>query len=415
MTTDLMAWQNDWRGLMGCFTRPGSAVPCFGPVSKFPLAYLANSLLFGSSLERGQFLLTVTNGLVLALPLAVLALSQGFAMLRRVGWPYLLAIALSPLPMFYVATGALEVQAGVFAGIYIGAFARILASPGLDGGKRTAWVVAVAGFIFPLYKDTAAVLVGVAIVATLAWRSANLRELAVTQDGRKTLLRTALLVGGPVVIGQLFDLGYCWFKYGVPLPLAYMYEAAEAGPSYTKSAEFLAGTLLSPNGGVLFFWSLPLFVAVAGWRVAGLVPQRTVVVLASVVAVVFWLALARWWAAFGWDAWGDRLMVSAMVAVLVALPFSMRSREPQTEPVLRWSVCFACLPLVVYSFYYVAVPYTQSQARSMHDSLFSGPDCTRMGEFLATPQGSAFWRGDVYYSCARERMLYVPRPHTRTH
>jgi hypothetical protein len=415
MPTDLPAWQNDWKGVVGCLVGASGALPCAEPISKFPLAYLGNSLLFRSGFDRGQLLLALVNGLALAVPPVMLAFSQGFGALRRAGWPYFLAVALSPLPMFYIATGALEVQAGVFCGVYMGAFARILASPDLRAGTRTAWVAVISGLIFPLYKDTAALLVGTAALGTLVWRFKSLHALASTKPGRERLWRTALVLAGPVLLGQFLDLGYCWFKYGVPLPLAYLTEAAEAGPSYVKSAEFLLGSLLSPNGGIVIFWFLPVFIAVLGWRLAGLEIQRTTVFLACATAVVFWVALSRWWTPFGWDGWGNRLMVPAMVAVIAALPFGMRPRQRAAKPPLNWAVCLACAPFVVYSFYYVAIPYSQSQARSMQDSLRPGPDCARMSEHLATPQASAFWRSELYYSCASERMLYMPRPHIRTH
>ncbi|MGF6493626.1 hypothetical protein ABIE56_001809 [Luteibacter sp. 621] len=413
LVTDLAAWQGDWQGLIGCLTRASAAVPCFGQVSKFPLAYLINSLMLGVSPGRAQLLLTLVNGFALVLPIVVLALTQGLSVVRHVGWPYLLALALSPLPMFYVASGALEVQAGVFCGIYLGGLARILTSSHLDAGKRTAWVVAIAGLVFPLYKDTAAVLVGFGVLVTLAWHANGLREVASTPVGRARLWRCGLLFTGPVLLGQLLDLSYCWVKFGVPLPLAYMNEAAEAGPSYARSAEFLAGSLLSPNGGVLIFWCFPLFIAIAGWRVAGFIPRRTVVFLAITSAAVFLVALSRWWTPFGWDGWGNRLMIPVMVATLAAFPFAMRPRQLATEPMLSRRVCLTCAPLVAASFYYVALPYTQSQARSLRDSLRPGMHCMRMSDFQATPQPLAFWRSDIYYSCARERMLYIPWRHSR--
>jgi hypothetical protein len=413
--TDIGAWGHDWQGLLGCVADKEHVGACIGSVSKFPLAYLANSALFGSTVDSGERLLTIANGLALTLPLLAVALSQGLDALKRAGWPYVLAIALSPLPMFYVASGALEVQAGVFCGIYIGACAQRLASPNLDAGRRNAWIIAFSGFIFPLYKDTAALLVGLAGLVTLACHVHMLREQASTPEGRIRLRQVALLAAGPVILAQFANLTYCWVKYGVPLPVSYIDEAAQTGPSLTKSAEFLAGSLLSPNGGVLVFWALPMCVAIVGWRAAGLIPRRSVVILGSATALVFWLALARWWTPFGWEGWGNRLMIPAVLAVLASLPFCMRARQPATEVVVSWPVSLACLPLAIYSLYYVMLPYTQSQVRSLHDSLLSSPACISMRERMASAQGSSFWRTDVYYSCARERMLYVPRPHIRTH
>lgn len=415
MPTDFPVWKTDWHNVLGCLASTHDGISCAGAVSKFPLAYLINASLLSFEPEREEQLLALANGLAILLPLVALALTQGLSALRRMGWPYVLAMALSPLPMFYVATGALEVQAGVFCGIYLGLFARLLASPDFRVPRRTAWVLGIAGLVFPLYKDTAAAFVGVGVIVTLACRARALRELASTSTGRSSLLRGILLISVPVLLGEVLELAYCWFRYGVPLPISYMREAAQAGPSITKSVEFLAGSVLSPNGGVLVFWGLPVFLAVAGWRVAGWVPRAEVVIPSCASAVISCIGLARWWTPFGWDGWGDRLMVPAMVTALVALPFCMRPRHPATEPAFSWPVWVACSPVVIYSFYYVAIPYSQSQARSLQDSLVSGPACIHMREFLAIPQESSFWRTDVYYSCARERMLYVPRPHIRMH
>ena len=413
--TDLGTWQGDWHALVSCVGTMEPGQPC--KVSKFPLAYLVNSGLYGLLADRGRQVISIANGISLTLPLFLLWFYEGGAALRRAGWPYVLAIALSPLPMFYIATGALEVQAGVFCGVYIGAFARSLASPDLSPGRRTLWVLGASGLVFPLFKDTVAPLIGVALALTLAWHGKRLLTMAQGPEGRRSLLKFGVVATVPVVVAQLADLAYCWFKYGVPLPLAYMNEASQAGPSYAKSAEFLAGSLLSPNGGILIFWGLAGFVAFAGWRLAGLVPRRTVLITAICVVVVSCLALSRWWAPFGWDGWGDRLMVSAVVAALAAIPASLRLRYSDSGRALRPSVCFAYLPLLACSVYYVGLPYFLPPWQAMRDSLWSGPACSAMRELLPTvavAQGMPFWKGDAYYACARERMLFVPRPDSIT-
>lgn len=409
--TDLVAWKNDSAVVFRCISQKDMQLPCAG-VSKFPLAYLANAALYGFVPGRGDHAISVLNIVALALPLLALTVIHGLAALCRAGWPYVLAISLSPLPVYYIATGALEVQAGIVCGLYIGAFAHMLASPELASSKRAAWVLAISGFVFPLYKDTVAPLVGMAVTATLAWSLPSLRALAASATGRRQLWRAGLLAAAPVLLAQMLDLAYCWFKYGVPLPVSYLGEAKLTGPSYAKSAEFLAGSVLSPNGGILIFWGLPVLAVIAGWRVAGLVPRRHVVVLAVTLVTVSCLLLARWWAPFGWDSWGDRLMVPAVLSALAGFTLCLRPRQ-QKEPALSLPVCLACLPLVACSTYYMAVPYVMPQGRGLPASLWSGPACGHMQDRMATDavtQGLSFWKSDAYYACARERMLYVPRP-----
>lgn len=412
--TDLSTWKGDWTHAMSCVVEQAGTLPCEG-LSKFPLGYLANAGLYGLSPEHGSRLLAIANVAALALPLLVLAFVEGLRAVHRMGWPYVLAIALSPLPMFYIFTGALEVQAGVFCGLYVGAFSRLLASPLLDAGKRTSLTIVVSGLLFPLYKDTVAPLVGVAIAIALIWHRSMLWNHARTPEGRRRLLRAALLAGVSVLLGQLLDMAYSWFKYGVPLPLAYINEARLTAPSYGKSIEFLAGVLFSPNGGVLVFWMLPFFVAVGGWWATGAHPIRTAVIAAAAVAGVSCLALARWWAPFGWDGWGDRLMVSAMVAALVALLLCVRPADVITMPALHVVSRVMFMVLLACSAYYVTMPYFVPKSQPLRDSLWSGSACMHMRGLLSTDavvQGLPFWKGDAYYACARERMLYVPHPDT---
>jgi len=409
--TDYGTWRGDWRAVTDCLSQ-GASPGCQG-VSKFPLAYLANSAWAGSAEGREQLLVSVANAVCLLLPLLALLLAQGPRMLFQAGWAYVAAIALSPLPMFYVATGAIEIQSAVFCGLYIGAFARTLAAPGLKADTATTWLLAISGFVFPLYKDTIAGFMGVAMVVLLVAHRPSLSELGRTPEGRGRLLRIALVAAVPVMFSQILAGAYCWFKYGVPLPLAYMDEATKASPGFRKSTEFLFGSLFSPNGGVFIFWGLPAFVAVMGWRAVGLVPRRQAVVGALALFVICCLAFAHWWATFGWDSWGNRLMVPASFAMLVAALLCLRPRTPAESERTCVPVMLAYAPLLIGSAYYVLVPYAMHAPGPMRNSLWYGPACARMRDAMSTEaitQGLAFWKSDAYYQCARERMLHVPGP-----
>lgn len=406
--TDMVTWQGDWHAFTGCLAQHDVA-PCHG-VSKFPLAYLFNAWL--SDGGASQRLLTLVNTVGLLLPLAALGLIRGIREAATQGWPYLAAILLSPLPAFYVASGALEIQSAVFCGLYMGAFVRCLASPGLRIETPTAWVLVLSGCIFPLYKDTIAVLMGSAIVVLLiAQRDAWWPLLRASED-RRRVFRLFFLAALPVLLAQSLTAAYSWFKYGVPLPLAYMDEAAQASPGYAKSAEFLFGSLFSPNGGAVVFWALPIGVAMMGWRLAGWFPRRQAFVVGGVLFAVCSLAFARWWAPFGWDSWGDRLLIPPVLAALVAGLMCLRPLEGGAR--VSFGAAFAgCLPVLVWSAYYIAVPYKTPAGEAIPRSLWSGKACERMRDVMPTDavsQGLVFWKGETYYRCARERMLHVPGP-----
>jgi hypothetical protein len=106
--------------------------------------------------------------------------------------------------------------------------------------------------------------------------------------------------------------------------------------------QFFAAQWIAPNLGLLFFW--PLFLAALG--AALLVGRRTngagrlatpgVLLLLVLVCV----GLARWWAPFGWWAWGSRLILPWLPAcLLVSLHARARVLQPFFERLLApaWS------------------------------------------------------------------------------
>jgi len=409
--TDYVAWQADWQRVVAC-AGDGIAGPCEG-VSKFPPAYLLNAGMVEGKDGSDRLHLFWLNLGALLLPLGALATMRGAAVLFKAGWAYVAALAISPLPMFYLASGALEVQSAVFSGLYLGAVAQVITSPGLKPNAVTWCILVVSGLLFPLYKDTGALFVGLAVLLLLVTQRSVLRALWSTEGGVGRLRRFVLAASMPVLVAQILAASYSWFKYGRPLPVAYMAEAEATQPSLSTSAEFLFGSLFSPNGGLLIFWALPVFIALAGWRWVGLAPRREVLLLAGTVLLVSCLAFARWWAPFGWDGWGNRLLVPAMLSAMVAALTNVVMPAPPSQPSANRLTVLACVPLLICSLYYIVIPYVAEVGVPMSASLWPGEACARMRDALgseALTQGAAFWKSDIYYECARERMLHVPAP-----
>ena len=416
--TDYAAWQADWRLAAECIGR--DAYPCPG-MSKFPLSYLVVAWIAATFDGSDRVALTSVNLLFLTLPLLCLIPLHGVRRLWLTGWPFVLALALSPLPVFYVASGALEIQSGILSGIYIGAFAMALATPGLRVHGWLAVILVVSGFTFPLYKDTIGAVAGLAIVVLLWRQRAHLVAVWKQDGGRRALIRTAALAALPVMFAQIAGAAYSAFKYGVPLPVAYMEEAQHTAPGLAKSAEFLFGSLFSPNGGLLIFWGLPGLVALWCWRWSGWKLDRAAVMAGIAVLAISCLAFARWWAPFGWDGWGNRLLVPAALGLVVAIMISLRPVEQGAAvPVMHRhrASMVASLPLLVCSAYYVAIPYLSPVGAAMPATLWPGPHCARLQQAIpdeALANGLAFWKSGVYYNCARERMLHVPAPQYSRH
>lgn len=87
------------------------------------------------------------------------------------------------------------------------------------------------------------------------------------------------------------------------------FEAELHSPGLARRLEYTAAVLVSPSGGVLFFWPaafvLVLTACVVAWR-RGDVDGRPALVIAAVVAALSF-GFASWWTPFGWSAYGPRL------------------------------------------------------------------------------------------------------------
>ncbi len=418
--TDYVAWQNDWTVATHCIESGTS--PCAG-ISKFPPAYLLNAGLVGSVEGADRSVLGAINLLSLLVPVFACLWLWGIPRAAIAIYPYAAAVTLSPLPVFYILSGALELQSAVFSGLYLGAFVLVLEDPRLSKGKVPALLLVLSGLIFPLYKDTIAPMAGLACILLLWLHRQRLKQWWQTVDGRYVLLRALLLASAPVICSVAILIAYNAFRYNTPIPLGYVEEARQTLPSLGKSAEFLAGSLFSPNGGALVFWAFPMAVALIGWRLEGWAPRRSALMGGAALLLLSVVSFARWWAPFGWDSWGDRLLIPPALALMVAALITLRPREAvkgvvqdRGPGVVRVGTALLGLALVFCSALYAAAPHFSPAGQAMPDSLWPGPACARMQQAVpeqALAEGMAFWKGQIYYECARERMLHIPAPRAR--
>jgi hypothetical protein len=427
---DFGVWRDDWLKLSGCI-RLG-ALPCDTVgISKFPLAYLLNSYYASVMGGRGfdpAWALGLLNTLFLGLPIAFIVLFRGLRASLRRSLVYVVAILLSAVPPFYIYSGALEVQSGVVIGIFMSSL--VLKNEDLRPPRETALSVLlfITALLLPLYKDTNILVlsVGLAVAVTQAWFGKGNHPT----EPKPTISRwrrTAWALVTALSAALAISLTYNFVKGGSVLPLAYLNEVSQASPRPVKILEFFAATYFSPNGGVVVFWGCALCATV--WLLRGfeLEISRAGASVALAVALIYSVILSCWWVPFGWDAWGDRLMVPAMLATVICLTVTARERSlgPQDGPsrrdgreseaprrqLARVVRDGAIVVLVLPSLYFTVVSYYADRGALFMASLYGGPRCALMVRDLdatAASVGLAFWRSDSYYACARERFIHVP-------
>jgi hypothetical protein len=100
------------------------------------------------------------------------------------------------------------------------------------------------------------------------------------------------------------------------------FESELHSPGIGRRLEYTAAVLVSPSGGVLFFWPaaflLVLTACVVAWRRRD-VDGRPALVIAAVVLGLSY-GFASWWTPFGWSAYGPRLALPwVLPLVLITL------------------------------------------------------------------------------------------------
>jgi hypothetical protein len=144
-------------------------------------------------------------------------------------------------------------------------------------------------------------------------------------DGLLPPARVVLPAVGGAAVGIAADAAFNIFRFGTPLNRTYL-DPTFVVPGTRLKASFSLAMWLSPNAGLLWFWPLAtlLLVAVLVGSIALIVrrrlPARSLLPVAATVAVTaaFTWGLGSFVAPFGWVAWGPRLLLPLIPAILLA-------------------------------------------------------------------------------------------------
>ncbi len=269
---------------------------------------------------------TVERGLAWVSTLAVagmvaLALTVGRRVLGR-RWAVVLVLAMVSGPM--VLYGLIPFGEALAAFLCL---AFVLAAC----TRRWRWI-AVTMFAACLTKETAApFLLAIGIVCA--------RD---EDDGWLPPARVLVSMVGGAVAAIIVNTGFNVFRFGTWSNLTYNAPYTRV-PGVPIKVKLALADWLAPNVGVLFFWTVTALV-LAGVLVVTIVtlvrrprqPRQWLPALVVVATtVVFTGALASWWSTFGWLAWGPRLNLPLLPALLVA---AVRAAPEPLDTGLRWLV-----------------------------------------------------------------------------
>lgn len=263
--------------------------PCPG-ISAYSLqqtAIAAVASLAGGTVDGVVRLLAVLSGVSVAV-MAVLSVVSLPARHRGVGVG---VVAAGPL-LFYASSSFGEALATLGLVWFVIRLTRE-SMPGPAG----VFAIGVAAAWAGLGKDTLPFVVGllgVVVVGLDARRPRGLaRRLGATAAG--------------ALAATLASAAFHWFRLGTVYNAEYVDHPEFFLSRPIDVASAFLGHWLSPSAGLIVFWPIAAAVLVASGRHGA----ATGAVVAAYAA-----GLSRWWAPFGWVAWGDRLLYPVVAAAV---------------------------------------------------------------------------------------------------
>ena len=197
-------------------------------------------------------------------------------------------------------------------------------------GEALAAAVIIAAVAAALLRARASV-VGSLVVLACITKETNppfvfaLVALAVLAAGetRDEKRRRLILIAVATVVGAAANAGFNVFRYGsIRNPsLLHSYEQA---PNRAAVRAF-AALWVAPNGGIVWFW--PVAVAILALTVAASIRhtgrsstwRRWTAPIVAGLLVVEVAGLSKWFSPFGWIAWGPRLLLPLLPAMLLVV------------------------------------------------------------------------------------------------
>ena len=410
---DFPSWSSDFLSLYSCL-QANQHSTC-QDISVFPLAYTLNSWLSAvlSSLLTGlsppQVLLIIN--LILFGLVAYLILYPTTRISRRTyscrALLLLTVIVLTPIIPFYLNTGFLELQSAAWI------FLVFLFAPYSRCHRQRSWLnqfLFVFFFVIAsMYKDTLAIMLFVSISLGRFFFELSATHHSIRSNAFYLFIRAIfqplLLIA--LISSVMASFAFNYIRYESILPIGYLLQSSMyQTSSQFKLISFLA-SILSPQGGLVAFWGLPLFALVIYCRHIR-INQRLVSAFFLFLLNLF--ALPFWWAPFGWDSWGNRLIIPAFLSFFYiacsSLNYSSASAALVPVNLSKPPLLFlSCLSLVLALLYFLSSHLPWGRVQFLRHSLYHSPACRTFAVQLSE---SKKYDQKIYETCAASRYWSMP-------
>ena len=412
---DFPSWSSDFSTLYSCL-HANQHSSC-QDLSVFPLAYTLNSglsIFFSSlltNLSQSKVLLIANLTCLFAVVCFIIGPNTGISR-RTFAWRALLlsiVLLLTPLIPFYVNTGFIEVQSSALI------FLTFLFMPSPHGDRKRSrqsrFLFVVFFVTASLYKDTLSIMLFISI--TLGRFFSELFKMRFQQSVRSnpfSLFMQALFQPLPLIAlltSVIISSAFNYIRYESMLPMGYLTQST----MYQTSPQFkllsLLASIVSPQGGFVAFWGLPLFALINSRQ---LIRLNERLLSAFCLLLLNLLVLPFWWAPFGWDSWGNRLIIPATLSFFLvacsSLNYSNSSTSPfpvnLSKPPLRF---FGCISMALALLYFLSSHLPWGRVQFLRHSLYQSSACESFATKLSE---SKIYEQSLYEICAAHRYWHMP-------
>ncbi|MGQ0432643.1 MAG: hypothetical protein ACT452_09600 [Microthrixaceae bacterium] len=214
-----------------------------------------------------------------------------------------------------MASGMLVSYAGTTLGEPLAMLMLVCACLLTVEGPPTQWLTATV-FLAVISKETFVVVVVFYLIGFLL----------LANESSHTQQRKLRHIGAGAGLGVAANLAFNVFRFGELSNVQYLNQASR--PTSGAATRSFLSLLLSPNGGLMWFWwagfaALCTLVITLGRRLVRERPDRfdrgqvgLLVIVSGFVAGT--ASLALWWMPFGWYAWGPRLLLPLVPPLFIA-------------------------------------------------------------------------------------------------
>jgi len=276
----------------------------------------------------------------------------------------------------------------------------------ISKNKITIYIILISGIIATLYKDTnLPLMLSIIILYYLFERFIFLNKL----HNIIRLFITLLLI---VTFALFLNFSYNYIKYENIFPIQYI-GIVKVGPDALRSLKYFIATIFSPNGGVLVFWSFPLFINLLAFKVCNIYYLKSAVLISSLLILISISGFSFWTGTFGWASWGNRYIIPTFLAVIVCFVLTSNFKSGINffqKPLLITLITI----LAAISFIYLFISYaSKDKAEIFALSLDAGDQCKAMvakmnSSEYRSMQFKDWYRSQEFVGCENERFISNP-------